>query len=103
MMMKMKGMCPVHKTAAVLVLVGALNWGLIGLLKFNLVMYLLGSWPLVERIVYVLVGVAAVAMLGIGKCCMKDCKCGDDSCAHCGMEEKKTMPGAQPMGGEHKM
>jgi len=103
MMMKMKGMCAIHKTAWVLVLVGALNWGLVGLLNFNLVMWLFGGWPVVERIVYVLVGLAAVAMLGIGKCCMKDCKCDEEGCAHCGPGEKKPMAGAQPMGGEHKM
>lgn len=75
-----------HKAAWILVLIGALNWGLVGALKFNLVMALLGSWPLVERVVYVLVGVSALAMLTAGKCCMK--------CEACGapMEgEKKPM------------
>lgn len=88
-----KGMCPLHKVAAVLVLVGALNWGLVGVAKFNLVFALLGSWPMVERVVYVLVGVAALAMLAACKCCMKGCKCGDGACGHCNMEEKKPMGG----------
>lgn len=110
-MMKMKGLCPLHKTALILVLVGALNWGLIGLLNFNLVMWLLGlvgaagTW--VERVVYILVGLSAVAMLGAGKCCMKACQCADDSCSHCKTEDKKPMMGAddkKPMtGGEQKM
>ena len=104
MMMKMKGMCALHKTSWVLVLVGALNWGLVGLLNFNLVSWLLGAWPAVERIVYVLVGLAAIAMLGIGKCCWKACKCSDEACSHCAEEEKKPMGGEKPaMGGEHKM
>lgn len=66
--------CPVTKLAKVLVLVGGLNWGLIGVLNFNLVNTLLGSWPMVERIVYVLVGVSAVflavkmAMMMRGSC-----------------------------------
>lgn len=101
-MMKMKGMCPVHKAAWVLVMIGALNWGLVGLLGFNLVSALVGSMPTVERIVYVLVGAAAVGMLFVGKCCMKNCKCGDDGCGHC-EDDKKPMADAKPMGGEHKM
>ncbi|MGH7246054.1 MAG: DUF378 domain-containing protein [Candidatus Levyibacteriota bacterium] len=51
-----------HMVAFVLVLVGALNWGLVGLFNFNLVMVVLGSWPVVERLVYVLVGVSAVLL-----------------------------------------
>ncbi len=70
--MMMKKMCGVHKAAWVLLLVGGLNWGLVGLFDVDLVKWLLGAWPLVVRIVYVLVGASAVAMLGIGKCCMKE-------------------------------
>lgn len=44
----------------VLLAVGALNWGLIGLLGINVVNMILGSWPTLERIVYILVGVAGV-------------------------------------------
>lgn len=49
-----------------LVLVGALNWGLVGLgmlmgnSDWNVVHMLLGSWPMVENLVYVLVGASAV-------------------------------------------
>ena len=93
MMMKGMKMCGLHKAAGALVIVGALNWGLIGLLKFNLVMTLLGAWPLAERAVYILVGVSAVAMLFAGKCCAKCEACGADMGG-----EKKPM-----MGGEHKM
>lgn len=49
-----------HQIAYVLVLVGALNWGLVGAFDFNLVEYLLGSWPSVVMIVYVLVGLSAI-------------------------------------------
>lgn len=44
----------------ILVIVGALNWGLIGLFDFNLVMTLLGGYPMIEKLVYILVGVSAV-------------------------------------------
>ncbi|MEK9200388.1 MAG: DUF378 domain-containing protein [Patescibacteria group bacterium] len=46
--------------AVTLVWVGALNWGLVGLFGYNLVGSLLGAWPMLERVVYVLVGVSAV-------------------------------------------
>lgn len=55
----------------ILVVVGALNWGLVGLFNFNLVTTLVGSWPMVEKLVYVLVGVSAVWQLMTHK---KDCK-----------------------------
>lgn len=62
--------CSVHKLSYWLVWIGAINWGLIGALNFNLVSSLLGTWPTVERIVYILVGLAAVMMLLKGKCKM---------------------------------
>lgn len=46
--------------AAVLLVIGGLNWGLIGLFNFNLVTMLFGSLPALESIVYVVVGLAAV-------------------------------------------
>ncbi len=64
--------CSVHNVSWVLVIVGALNWGLVGVAKFNLVMTLLGQWPTVERVVYILVGLAAVMML-VQKSC-KGCQ-----------------------------
>ena len=54
-----------QKVAWVLVIVGAINWGLVGLGGFfggdwNVVHMILGSLPAIEWIVYVLVGVAGV-------------------------------------------
>lgn len=46
--------------AFALVVIGALNWGLVALLNLNLVTILLGSWPTLEKAAYVLVGVSAV-------------------------------------------
>lgn len=53
-------MATVNKVAMLLVLVGALNWGLVGLLNLNLVNILFGSMEVVERVVYILVGASAV-------------------------------------------
>lgn len=46
--------------AGLLVIVGALNWGLVGLLGVNLVENLLGAGSLLEKVVYILVGVSGL-------------------------------------------
>ncbi|HSD98549.1 MAG TPA: DUF378 domain-containing protein [Patescibacteria group bacterium] len=60
-----------HYAVYLLLFVGGLNWGLVGLFNLNVVMWLLGSWPTVERAVYVLVGLSAVWALFTH---MGDCK-----------------------------
>jgi len=49
--------------ALILILVGALNWGLVGLFKFDLVATLFGDMSVLSRIIYTLVGLSAVYML----------------------------------------
>lgn len=49
--------------AYVLVVVGGLNWGLVGLMDLNLVSLLFGAYPVLETTVYVLVGLSAVLLL----------------------------------------
>lgn len=46
--------------AMILVLVGALNWGLVGVFRFDLVAAIFGSMTAVSRIIYSLVGVSAI-------------------------------------------
>jgi uncharacterized membrane protein YuzA (DUF378 family) len=46
--------------ALVLVIVGGLNWGLVGAMNFDLVATLFGDMSGLSRIVYVLVGLSAV-------------------------------------------
>jgi len=46
--------------ALTLVIVGALNWLLVGLFEFNLVDFLFGSLSLLTRLVYILVGAAGL-------------------------------------------
>ncbi len=63
-----------HYITFTLVLVGALNWGLVALFDFNLVTAIFGSWPMLERWVYIFVGLSA---LYLGATHMNDCKiCG---------------------------
>jgi len=65
--------------AVILVVVGALNWGLVGIgmlmgTNLNLVNLLFGSIPTLESVVYLLVGVSALLVAwahGTGKCQMK--------------------------------
>jgi len=49
--------------ATVLVIVGAVNWGLVGLFGFNLVAELFGHLPFVARAIYVLVGMAGLYLI----------------------------------------
>lgn len=46
--------------AAILVVVGALNWGLVGMFRFDLVATLFGDMSVMSRIVYTLVGLAGL-------------------------------------------
>ena len=46
--------------ALTLVIIGALNWLLVGLFGFNLVTFLFGSMTLLSRIVYILVGICGL-------------------------------------------
>ncbi|HEY0948264.1 MAG TPA: DUF378 domain-containing protein [Candidatus Paceibacterota bacterium] len=61
-------MSALKPVAFILVIVGALNWGLVGLGGFmgsewNLVNMLFGMWPMVEWIIYILVGLSAIVLL----------------------------------------
>ena len=50
----------IQKLALVLIIIGAVNWGLIGLFDFNLVTTLFGTESIITKIVYILVGVAGI-------------------------------------------
>ena len=54
-----------YNTALTLVIIGALNWLLIGLFKFDLVATLFGNMSVLSRIVYSLVGVSGIISLGL--------------------------------------
>ena len=87
---KCKGGCVGAMIAKILVIVGGVNWGLVGLgmllggKNWNIVNLILGSISWLEAVVYVLVGVAAVMMIF-------GCKC-HKCCGTCAVEEKKETP-----------
>ncbi|MFA6519218.1 MAG: DUF378 domain-containing protein [Candidatus Paceibacterota bacterium] len=65
-----------HYIMHLLVIIGGLNWGLYALgnwmgSNWNVVNLLVGSWPTVENIVYLLVGLSALMMVFSMK---KDCR-----------------------------
>lgn len=53
--------------ALVLVIVGGLNWGLVGLLNYDLVAAIFGVMSTLSRVVYVLVGLSAVWLAYMAK------------------------------------
>ncbi len=50
----------IDRIALVLVIIGAINWGLIGLFGFNLVESIFGAMSVVSRIIYTLVGISGL-------------------------------------------
>lgn len=62
-----------HTISFILLVVGGLNWLLVGLFGFNLVTALLGSWPLVVQVVYILVGLSAIVEIVGHKSNCKSC------------------------------
>lgn len=58
-------MATLQKVALVLTIVGAINWGLIGLFDFNLVAALFGDENVITRIIYVLVGICGIINVGL--------------------------------------
>ncbi len=50
----------IDKIALVLIIIGAINWGLIGFFGFDLVATIFGEMSVISRIVYVLVGISGL-------------------------------------------
>jgi len=53
----------INKITLLLLIVGGLNWGLVGLFGFDLVAGLFGEMGILSRVVYALVGASALAQL----------------------------------------
>ncbi len=76
----------IHIVTFILLVVGGLNWGL-SALGYNVVEMLLGGWPMVLKVVYLLVGLAAVVELVTHKKC----------CGACSSSESTMAPSASTM------
>ena len=57
--------------AMILTIIGGINWGLVGAFDFDLVAFLFGSMSILSRIVYILVGLSALAMIFVPACSLK--------------------------------
>ena len=69
----------------ILLIIGGINWGLVGIGMFmnanwNVVNLLLGKFPTIEAIVYILVGVSAIVKIFGCKCkkCAVECASCED-------------------------
>lgn len=59
----LKQSCVVCKIVGAIAIIGALNWGLVGLFQMNLVEQILGPESTLTRVVYALVGLSGLALL----------------------------------------
>ncbi|PIR42714.1 DUF378 domain-containing protein [candidate division WWE3 bacterium CG_4_9_14_0_2_um_filter_35_11] len=73
----------IHMLTFTMVIVGALNWGLVGALNINLVNMLFGGFASLETVIYLLVGVSAIAEVIMHANC----------CKWCALESSKSKKG----------
>lgn len=81
--------CGPHKLSFLLVVIGALNWGVVGFFSYNFIDAILGAGSVASRVVYALVGLAGLMMLIVGKC--KFCLRAEKKAMGMGMENKGMM------------
>lgn len=56
----------IQKIALILTIIGALNWGLVGLFEFDLVASLFGgSDEIISRVIYTIIGLAGIINIGL--------------------------------------
>ncbi len=55
--------CTLCKVVGAIAIIGALNWGLIGVANYNLIDHLLGAGSIASRLVYSVVGLSGLALL----------------------------------------
>lgn len=52
-------------TALTIAIIGAVNWGLIGFFRFDLVAFLFGDMSLISRIIYAVVGICGLYLISV--------------------------------------
>lgn len=55
----------------ILVIIGALNWGLVGLFEFDIVQFVFGRWQIIVNLIYTIIGISAF-VVGINTCLCKE-------------------------------
>ncbi|MBA3238179.1 MAG: DUF378 domain-containing protein [Parachlamydiaceae bacterium] len=71
----LKKACWFCKIVGAIAIIGALNWGLVGLADYNLVEHLLGVGTAATRVVYGLVGLSGLALLASYFMACPNCNC----------------------------
>ena len=50
----------IHKICLILMIVGGINWGLVGLFDFDLVTTITGGYNIASRVIYVVIAIASI-------------------------------------------
>lgn len=67
----------IRTIAVLLVIIGSINWGLIGLFDFNLIHNLTGTVPMLEKLTYIAYGIAGLLLAYYE---IEGCKCSSHNC-----------------------
>lgn len=62
----------IRNVAIILVIIGGLNWGLVGFFNFDLVSAVFGPMSYLSRLVYSLVGISALALIFMPGCSIRE-------------------------------
>ena len=78
--------------AKILIIIGALNWGLIGFFQYDLISAMFGGMSMMgARVIFALVGLAGLYKLLGCTVCRKCCSCGCKSCGSSGCNCKNKQ------------
>ncbi len=61
-----------RNVALILTIIGGINWGLVGAFNLDLVAFLFGPMSVLSRILYVLIGLSALAMIFVPACSLRE-------------------------------
>ena len=70
--MKCGNACGLHSLAFWLLVIGGLNWGLVGAFDLDVVNMIFGAWDWLEMLIQILIGLSGILILLKGSC--KSCK-----------------------------
>ena len=59
----LKGVITLKKLILILMIIGGINWGLIGFFSFDLVALIFGNMSWISRVIYALVGISGLYLL----------------------------------------
>lgn len=61
-----------RNVALILTIIGGINWGLVGAFNFDLVAFLFGPMSALSRVLYILIGLSALAMIFVPACSLRE-------------------------------